>query len=173
MRARACRLTTAESGVGAVQAKLQQDWAKVVVTNWYLWVPFQFFNFRFVPPKLTVAILPGEGAGPQPGELLELSIHPGQTLTLRVKAQRHDFAERIELGGDDSGRNLPYGLFVDNIGLNGLLIVEGQDERDFFITAAPIAQPCRRLFHLRTQAEGGQTSLPAVINVLPTAAPSR
>jgi hypothetical protein len=55
MRARACRLTTAESGVGAVQAKLQQDWAKVVVTNWYLWVPFQFFNFRFVPPKLTVA----------------------------------------------------------------------------------------------------------------------
>ena len=90
-----------------------------------------------------------------------------------MKAQRHDFAERIELGGDDSGRNLPYGLFVDNIGLNGLLIVEGQDEREFFITAAPIAKPCRRLFHLRTQAEGGQTSLPAVINVLPAAAPSR
>ena len=125
------------------------------------------------PPKLTVAILRGEGAAPAPGELLELSIQPGQTLTLRVKAQRHDFAERIELGGDDSGRNLPYGLFVDNIGLNGLLIVEGQDEREFFITAAPVAKPCRRLFHLRTQAEGGQTSLPAVINVLPAAAPRR
>jgi hypothetical protein len=50
----ACRLTTAENGAGAVSAKLQQDWAKVVVTNWYLWVPFQFINFRFVPPKLTV-----------------------------------------------------------------------------------------------------------------------
>ena len=52
------------------------------------------------------------------------------------------------------------------VGLNGLLIVEGQDEREFYITAAPIAKPCRRLFHLRTTADGNQASVPAVINVL-------
>jgi hypothetical protein len=121
-------------------------------------------------PKVMVAIAAGPDASAvvQPtGEPLEFSIRPGQTITARVTAQRHDFPGRIELGGADSGRNLPYGVFVDNIGLNGLLIVEGQDEREFFITAAPIAKPCRRLFHLRATADGNQASVPAVINVLP------
>ncbi len=36
-------------------AKLRQDWGAVVVANWKLWVPFQFLNFRFVPPQLQVA----------------------------------------------------------------------------------------------------------------------
>jgi hypothetical protein len=58
-------------------------------------------------------------------------------------------------------------VYIDNLGLNGLLIVEGQDEREFFITAAPKAPPGRRLFHLRAAPDGGQASLPAVINVLP------
>ena len=31
------------------------DWGNVVVANWKLWVPFQFINFRFVPPNLQVA----------------------------------------------------------------------------------------------------------------------
>jgi hypothetical protein len=120
-------------------------------------------------PKVTVAIAPGPDASAvmdPTGGPLEFSIRPGQTITARVRAQRHDFTKRIELGVADSGRNLPYGVFVDNIGLNGLLIVEGQDEREFFITAAPIAKPCRRLFHLRTTADGNQASVPAVINVL-------
>jgi len=129
-------------------------------------------------PKVTVAIAPGENvtaAAPSTGEPLEFSIRPGQTITARVNAQRHDFGGRIELGGADSGRNLPHGVFIDNIGLNGLLIVEGQNEREFFITAAPIAKPCRRLFHVRATADGGQASVPVVINVLPaeTAASSR
>jgi WD40 repeat protein len=127
-------------------------------------------------PKVTVAILPGAGpasARQREGEPLEFSIRPGQTITARVKAQRHDFAGRIELGGPESGRNLPYGVFVDNIGLNGLLIVEGQDEREFFITAAPIVKPCRRLFHLHATADGGQASVPVVINVLPPEAAAR
>jgi hypothetical protein len=66
-----------------------------------------------------------------------------------------------------AGRNLPHGAFIDNLGLNGLLIVEGQNEREFFITAAPKAAPGRRLFHLRAGPDGGQVSLPAVLNVLP------
>jgi len=31
------------------------DWATVVTANWKLWIPFQFLNFRFVPPQLQVA----------------------------------------------------------------------------------------------------------------------
>ena len=118
--------------------------------------------------KVTLAIVaagdasPADGGGP-----VTFSIRPGQTISAKAKAVRHDFKDRIDLGKTTAGRNLPYGTFVDNIGLNGLLIVEGQDERDFFITAAPVAKPGRRLFHLRTAADGGQVSLPAVIDVLP------
>ena len=83
-----------------------------------------------------------------------------------VKATRHNFTGRIELGGDDSGRNLPHGVYVDNVGLNGLLIVEGQTEREFFITASKVAQPGARLFHLRATADGGQVSQPVVIRVV-------
>ena len=76
-------------------------------------------------PKVTIAIAAGPDASAvvqRTGEPLEFSIRPGQTITARVKAQRHDFPGRIELGGADSGRNLPYGVFVDTIGLNGLLL---------------------------------------------------
>lgn len=123
------------------------------------------------PPKLTVAILPGSDAEhvkETTGQPLEFFIRPGETITALVRAERHDFDGRIELGNDDSGRNLPHGVFVDNIGLNGLLIVEGQTEREFFITASPVTQPgTTRRFHLRATADGGQASPYAILHVLP------
>lgn len=128
------------------------------------------------PAVVTVKILPGQDRSyvrENPGRPLEFSIRPGQTISARVRATRHDFKERIELGNEDCGRNLPHGLYVDNIGLNGLLIVEGQTEREFFITAAKITQPSTRSFHLRATADGGQTSLPAIIHVLPAASVSQ
>jgi len=121
------------------------------------------------PPKLTVEILPGpdpsvvRGGGVEP---LEFVIRPGQTISARVRATRHDFKARIELGGDDSGRNLPHGVYVDNIGLNGLLIVEDQTEREFFVTAAKKATPGIRMFHLRATGDGGQCSRPVRLRVL-------
>jgi hypothetical protein len=125
------------------------------------------------PPKVTLEILPADDRSAVAGAAgvpLAFSIRPGETISARVRAVRHGFDGRIELGGDDSGRNLPHGLYVDNIGLNGLLIVEGQTEREFFITASRVAQPGTRLFHLRTSADGSQASPPAVIRVLPAAA---
>jgi WD40 repeat protein len=122
------------------------------------------------PPRVTVEILAGsdrEHVKETPGHPLEFTIRPGETITARVRATRHDFKDRIELGNEDSGRNLPHGLYVDNIGLNGLLIVEGQTERDFFITAAPMAKPGIRQFHLRARGDDGQVSRPAIIRVLP------
>ncbi len=129
-------------------------------------------NLQLGPaPKLTVAIThttPSDlGEADVANALPHFTIHPGETITARVIATRHDFAPRISFGNEDSGRNLPYAVFVDNIGLNGLMIVEGQTEREFFITASPVARPGRRLFHLRASDDGGQCSLPAVLEVLP------
>ncbi len=100
-------------------------------------------------------------------ELDELSIRPGQTVTARVVVTRNGNATRIGFGKEDAGRNLPHGSFVDNTGLNGLLITEEQSDREFFITAAPKVQPGRRQFHLRSDTPGSPTSRPIWLNVLP------
>ena len=47
-------LFTIEGNASAVVPKLKQDWSSTVVTNWKIWVPFQFLNFRFVPVNLQV-----------------------------------------------------------------------------------------------------------------------
>ncbi|MEZ6088898.1 MAG: c-type cytochrome domain-containing protein [Pirellulaceae bacterium] len=98
-------------------------------------------------------------------EPFELVIHPGETVSAKIIAEREDFKDRIEFGREDSGRNLPHGVYVDNIGLNGLMIPEGQTEREFFITAAPWVPETDRLFHLRATVKGRPTSWPMLLKV--------
>ena len=120
------------------------------------------------PAKLLVEIQPDGNSGrvkTVPGQPLEFTLAPGETITARVKATRVDFKDRIEFGTDDSSRNLPHGVYIDNIGLNGLLIVEGQEERQFFITAAPWVPDTTRYFHLRAKGDGGQVSRFAILHV--------
>lgn len=38
-----------------ILAKLKKDLAPTVLAQWKLWIPFQFVNFKFVPPSLQVA----------------------------------------------------------------------------------------------------------------------
>ena len=89
-------------------------------------------------PKLLVQVTSNDTGAVKTGsfaEPLEFTVAPGETISARVKVERNGFNGRIQLGSHDAGRNLPHGVYVDNIGLNGLLIVEGQTEREFFITA--------------------------------------
>ncbi len=120
-------------------------------------------------PKLFASVLPAE---PEESPVsiatdrpLELVIAPGQTITAKVRVQRNDVEGPIGFGKADAGRNLPHGVYVDNIGLNGLLIVEGQSERTFFITAADWVPETTRLFHLRTEAAGNVTTRPVLLRV--------
>jgi hypothetical protein len=118
--------------------------------------------------KITVEILPDAGtpvANAADGRPMEIRIKPGQTITALVRATRHDFKDRIELGKEDAGRNLPHGVYVDNIGLNGLLIVEEQSERQFFITASKTAAEGVRPFFIRATGDGGQASKPVILRV--------
>jgi hypothetical protein len=118
------------------------------------------------PAKLTAAVVSKDGEAPANGQPLELVIHPGETITARLIAKRVDFKDRIEFGGEDSGRNMPHGVYVDNIGLNGLLILEGTTERDFFLTAAKCAQEGRRQVFFRAKGDGGQTTPAVWLNVV-------
>ncbi|MCS6851916.1 MAG: hypothetical protein NZ700_12200 [Gemmataceae bacterium] len=113
-------------------------------------------------PKLLVKLLPAEGEAP--AGPWELTIAPGQTVRARVRVERDGFDGRVEFG-TAPGSNLAHGVYVDNIGLNGLLIPEGQTERVFFLTASRWVPESTRTFHLVTRNEGKQASWPIIVHV--------
>ena len=43
---------SAQGKAWSVPAKLRQDLKPTLFANWKVWVPFQLFNFRFVPQSL-------------------------------------------------------------------------------------------------------------------------
>lgn len=110
------------------------------------------------PPSVTLAIVPSGEQGETSDNVLR--IQPGETIAAVVRVNRLRNDGEIKLGNEFAGRNTPHGVFVDNIGLNGLMVLKGADQQQFFITAAPIAAPGERLFHLKAELEGGVTSPP-------------
>jgi WD40 repeat protein len=116
-------------------------------------------------PKLRFRIEADSSGTVASSEPLVLQIRPGQTIRamLRVERLKHDGV--LSFGKEESGRNLPHGVFVDNIGLNGLLLLAGQSDREFFITAAKWVQPMRRTFFLKSNIDG-ITSLPVTLEVV-------
>lgn len=43
--------------------KLKSDWASTMITNYSVWIPAMFLNFKFVPPTLQVLFSNGVGFG--------------------------------------------------------------------------------------------------------------
>lgn len=95
-----------------------------------------------------------------------LKIRAGTTLRADLVVKRHKHPGDIDFGNAESGRNLPHGVFIDNIGLNGLRIIKGQgDVREIFITAAKWVPAQRRLFHLKANNVDGETTIPVLLVV--------
>ena len=119
--------------------------------------------------KVTLQIVAADNGAklviPADGSPAQVDIEPGQTIMLKVVVDRKGYDGNVPFGNEGSGRNLPHGLIVDNIGLNGLLILEKQTERNFFISAAKWVPEQERLFHLKTDVEGGQAAAPVLIRV--------
>lgn len=121
-------------------------------------------------PKILVQVLPMEPqtvtASPDPNALpipQEITIAPGQTITARVRIERKGYEGRVQF--EAINQNLPHGVIIDNIGLNGLMIVEGTSERIFYLTAADWVPDTSRSFYLRSNEEGNQTSWPIILHV--------
>lgn len=115
-------------------------------------------------PEVAIFVEPLQGQ-PNPGEEFEIVVQAGTTTSAKLRIERFENGGPIAFGNDDSGRNLPHGVFIDNIGLNGLLLPDGQTEREFFITAAPWVEPQVRYFHLRSQSAGNPTSIPIRVRI--------
>lgn len=118
-------------------------------------------------PKLRVHLKPDGDSGKMAEDgVLEFTIRPGGTITAIVAADRNGLEGDIPFGKEDAGRNLPHGVYVDNIGLNGLMLQPEENEKRLFLTASKIAAPGVRDFHLVTPADGGHTTQRARLRVV-------
>jgi hypothetical protein len=116
-------------------------------------------------PKISVRILTAEQqAAGQNEHTPELTVWAGETVRAFLKVDRLDHTGLVEFGKEDSGRNMPHGVFVDNIGLNGLMLLEGQNEREFFITTAKWVPESSRPFYLKSSVDG-ITTLPVMLHI--------
>src|SRR5262249_35993971 len=83
--------------------------------------------------------------------------------------ERLGVKERLEFDVD----NLPHGVIVDNIGLNGILIPEGQNDQTLYLAAASWVPETDRLFYAVAKVDGEQASLPIMLHVRKPSGPAR
>jgi hypothetical protein len=86
-------------------------------------------------------------------------MHPGQRVEITLAVDRGPaFAGRVPI----DIRNLPLGVRVLNIGLNGVLVTESQKARSIFLYAEPWVQTTTRPFYAvgRVEASGQSSSAP-------------
>jgi hypothetical protein len=110
-------------------------------------------------------------------ELVLTSVDPrvvelpaGGRAKVTVRIQRaFGFAGRVPIGL----QNLPFGVHVPDIGLNGVLITEKQDEREFYLEADPHAPPGEHQVVLTGRVEvnsflpAEQASEPILLKIVP------
>jgi WD40 repeat protein len=94
-------------------------------------------------------------------EPAELTIQPGTTIMATLRIERNGFNEAIRFDVN----NLPHGVIVDNIGLNGVLIPAGQTQRQLFINARAWVPDNARPFHAVAPVAGTQVSPPVLLRV--------
>ncbi|MCA9100915.1 MAG: hypothetical protein KDA63_07200, partial [Planctomycetales bacterium] len=94
-------------------------------------------------------------------EPAEVTIAPGKTVTAKIRIERngHDGRVRFDV------RNLPHGVIVDNIGLNGVLIRENETEREIFFAARDWVPETTRLVHAVSIEAGSEASPPITLHV--------
>ena len=97
-----------------------------------------------------------------------LKVRRGETTSARLVIKRKEgFKNEVSFGKEDSGRNVSAGVYIDNIGLNGLIVLKDSTERQFFLTADVSATPGKRSFFVKARVDGNVTSHPITVEVLP------
>jgi WD40 repeat protein len=127
--------------------------------------PFELKVKKGEPTKLKLKLVE-LGQGYQAESIPEVVIKAGTTARVQMAIERGGVGGDLAFGNEESGRNLPHGVYVDNIGLNGLLIPASENAREVFITAAPWVPEQVRYFHLRAEGNDNPTTYPVRIRVI-------
>ncbi len=86
----------------------------------------------------------------------EIVIEPGESVTAMLEIERHGYQGELRFEVE----NLPHGVIVDNIGLNGIMVRAGENRRQVFLTAAKWVTPTDAADPCRGRSRRSQTSLP-------------
>ncbi|HEX3720445.1 MAG TPA: c-type cytochrome domain-containing protein [Verrucomicrobiae bacterium] len=119
------------------------------------------------PSKLRVALEPYDERAtnfvlrPVAEKPLEVTIAPGTSTPVWIKVERHGHGELVTFADG----NLPHGVIIDNIGLNGVLIPKDENRREIFLQAARWVPDTDRLIYVRAAEAGNPTSLPVLLHV--------
>ena len=109
-----------------------------------------------------------------PTKPVEITLAPGERVPawLRVDRRGNDALIGLDVEG------LPHGVIVDSIGLNGVQIRAGENEREVFLSAAKWVREQDRLIHVvagnaraSESVEGLQASFPVLLKIRKTGAP--
>ncbi len=130
---------------------------------------------ELIPPlKLMVDLqaMPNADSMLKPSEIEltsipEVRIRPGETTRAKIFITRDGHTGRVNFGKEEAALNLPFGVYVDNTGLNGVLIPPDKNSRTIFLTAENWVEPCSRLIFVRAGEAGNPCSNPIRLTVLP------
>ena len=162
------------------------DWSKVKITATAKGLKHDAGTFGKVTlgakPKFIIVLEPDAGGKPVMRDPAaetkprELTLAPGQTVKAWLRAIREDNKDLLSL--DVHG--LPHGVIVDDIGLNGVQIRAGENERPIFFRAANWMTECESLCHgaissARNEHDsaGLQTSFPILMKIRKTGVAAR
>ena len=118
-------------------------------------------------PKLLVAIEPYSESNTNfnvrsiTDKPMEITVTPGETVPAWLKVKREGHEDIVTF----TVENLPHGVIVDNIGLNGVLIPKGEMERQIFLKCAKWVPEMDRLAYCQAKQAGNPTSFPVLIHV--------
>ncbi|SKA96410.1 WD domain-containing protein, G-beta repeat-containing protein [Prosthecobacter debontii] len=165
-------------------AKTDADWSKVTVTATAeiagKTVTHQANNFGPVAlgaaPKFVVYLEPDEAGKPkarkdEAGQApQELVLVPGQTVKAWIRVERNQFDDLINF----DLHNLPHGVIIEDIGLNGVQVRAKENERPIFLRCASWVQAQDRLCHVamasaraEQDSAGLTTSFPVLLKIRP------
>lgn len=116
------------------------------------------------PPKLRVHLDPVGASTTNAVGLRVLDIAPGGTATARLRIERRGFDGVVTFSVD----NLPHGVIVENLGLNGITFLPEESERDISLAAVKWVSEMERPFHAVENQAGRQTSEPLLLRVRKT-----
>ena len=113
-------------------------------------------------PKVRAFLEPLAQVPPGPDGVAAIAIVPGQRAPVKLRIDRGGFTDRVSFEIE----NLPHGVIVDDIGLNGVLLPEGQTERVLFLSCEPWVPATERRFHAIAKVDGDQASRPLWLRVV-------
>jgi hypothetical protein len=116
------------------------------------------------PPKDVVFLEPQQDGKPRPeppatpAKPYEITLNPGGRVSAWLRVARNGNNGLLGLNVE----GLPHGVIVDSIGLNGVQVREGENEREIFLSCANRVPEQDRLCHAVTGNAGGGESVDGI-----------